>query len=70
MDNKAYNQALEEVTSKYYKAWEATDIKDVELREKLYMAHRLIKQVGLHISIYVSEGKLEQKNIVSDIKRR
>jgi len=70
MDNPAFKAAIDEVTSKYYEVWETTDLKDTEFREKLYMAHRLIKQVKVHILTYVSEGKLEQKSIVTDLKRR
>jgi len=69
MDNQAFKTAIEEVTHKYYEAWQTTHEKDVEMREKFYMAHRIIKQVKMHIVMYRDEGKLNQKHVVRDIKR-
>jgi len=70
MENKAFLTALEEVSSKYIKAWDKTKPNDVEMREKLYSAYQVIKYVKVHIVTYVNDGELEQKNIVSDLKRR
>lgn len=69
LDNPAFKTALEEIAHKYYEAWQTTNDKDVELREKFYWAHRIVKQVKMHIVMYADEAKLNQKNVVRDIKR-
>lgn len=70
MNNKAFKTALEEMSSKYIEAWDNTKTTDVEAREKLYSAYKMIKYVKMHIVTYATEGEIKQKNIVSDIKRR
>ena len=50
-------------------AWDGTKTTDVETREKLYAAYKVIKYVKMHIVTYATEGELKQKNIVSDLKR-
>ena len=62
--------ALEEVSNKYMEAWVGTKTTDVETREKLHSAYKIIKYVKMHIVTHAAEGELKQKNIVSDIKRR
>jgi len=58
------------VSNKYIQAWEATKPTEVDMREKLFTAYKMVKYVKLHIVTYAQDGELEQKNIVSDIKRR
>jgi len=47
----------------YQKAWEGTDVRDTDLRERLWLAIRIVSMVEKHFKVAIENGKLAQRDL-------
>lgn len=69
MSNPAYRNAFIDVENHYMKMWKATQPRDTEAREILYLTIQLIQKVKSHIETRVNEGNAFEKFTEKDLKR-
>ena len=76
MKNPAYKKAFEDVEQYYLNMWKATEPRDKEAREILYLTTQLIQKVKAHLEKRVSEGDAfmkfsdnEQRDLGKNIKQ-
>lgn len=60
LDDEIFKEALQSVREGYLDEWENTKIKDSEVREKAYMAVRLLKEIEGRLQAFVSSALFEQ----------
>ena len=55
--------AFDGLRSEYLKAWEATQARDTDARERLWQAYQIAGKVRTQLAMMASSGKLAQKQI-------
>lgn len=63
LDNELLQEAFTKLRASYLAQWEATTVEEQLLREKYWLAHRIVNVVESHFSKIVSNGKLAQKQL-------
>ncbi len=59
-------ECFEILRAEYIKVWQATPAKDVDAREKLFLAHGMVAKVEAQLKAFVQDGKISQKTIERD----
>jgi hypothetical protein len=69
-DDELFKGAFIQLRHDYRKAWEQTDVKDTDLRERLWWATRIVDMVERHFMVAVQNGKLAQRDLDEIEQRR
>ena len=68
LDNDLLNESLERLTADYIDAWQKTDARDTDARERLWQAVQIVGKVKNHLVNVVNNGVVARKDI-NDIAR-
>ena len=60
IDNEAYQHAIKEIRSEYVSELLNTKAKDSEIRERAYVAVRILNEVDQRLRSYISNAAYEQ----------
>ncbi len=58
LDNALFNEALTTLEAEYIKAWKATPVRDVDGREKCWIAVQNVGKIRDHVLSVLTGGKL------------
>lgn len=60
LDSEVYQLFLEETEERLYLAWEASKEDDVEGREKIYLAKKMLSAFDSHLKNYIAGEQLKK----------
>lgn len=63
---RVLGECFEMLRDEYVKVWQATSAKDVDAREKLFLAHGMIGKVEAQMRQFVQDGMISRKTIERD----
>lgn len=58
LDNPLLNEVLEDMKRVYINQWLASDPKEVETRERLYLSSRIVDDIAREIRIHFENGEV------------
>lgn len=70
LDDELFQNAFRQLEQDYMRAWKATDWKDHEAREKLWLAIQILGKIHGHFTTVLSGGNLAQRQLDDLAERR
>ena len=65
LKSEVFKKAFKNYKNELRDLWEATPTTDLELRETIYRAIKVLPEVEKHLRIIIEKGKINQKDIRS-----
>lgn len=63
LDDDLLKEAFATLTASYKEAWENTQLKDTDSRERLWQAVHIVGKIETHLKRVLNDGKLAQHEI-------
>jgi hypothetical protein len=65
LKNELLQDGFQKLRQEYYSAWQNTNPQDIDQRERLWTAHRMVGLLEKHLKIMVANGKIATKDLAA-----
>lgn len=65
LESQAFKKAFTDYKNQLIQNWENTPAKDLETRENIFRAIKILPEIERHLRIAVEKGKMSSKDIMS-----